>query len=97
MSDSPYDESPRAFVSRVGDALLRTLALVIFGVVHWLLEKGIRFVVPSNLDRASILLEDVSFVFFALIYVYLLWDMLKVFIPWINVKLALARSRGESK
>ena len=51
------------------------------GIAHWGLEKAILFIVPANIPAAGRWLEDISFGAFCLIYVYLLWDMIKVFIP----------------
>ena len=83
----PSDESPRAFLSRVLDALLRIGALLVVGFAHWVLEQGLKLIIPVNLGHAALMLmEDISFGFFALIYVYLLWDMLKIFIPWLQPK-----------
>jgi len=81
MPTTEDEEQPLAFVKRVGDALLRIAAMVCFGIVHWAINKLIVFIVPYNMERADIWLEDISFIFFGIIYVYLLWDLLTVFIP----------------
>jgi hypothetical protein len=86
MPGTENDESPRAFLSRVGNALLRIIALAVVGAAHWALEKGLTYVIPENFKSEATLIEDVSFLFFLLIYLYLLWDMLKVFIPWLQSK-----------
>jgi hypothetical protein len=86
MADSDF-ESPRRFIERVGDALLRSVALFVMGAVHWALEWCLRFIIPENMPPAKLWLEDISLVFFAAIYVYLLWDMFKVFVPWFQPKI----------
>jgi len=87
MENVVADESNGAFVRRGLSALLRLVFLALFGAAHWALTRGVRFVVPSNITPAYLWLEDISFAFFALIYVYLMWDFAKVFIPWIPARL----------
>ena len=86
MAVASPDESPQAFALRVRDALLRVAALFVMGAAHRALMWGLDYVVPANFDGAKVLLEDVSFVTFSMIFLYLLWDMLKVFVPWLQAK-----------
>ena len=79
-SETPED-SPAVFVRRVGNALLRPLALGVFGLVHLLLKKGEIYLTPSNLAPEAVFVDDIVYVFFVLVDLYLLWDMLLVFIP----------------
>lgn len=74
----------RVFIRSVGSALLRLVALVLFLVVHYYLNKALVFFCPANLTGTVIFVESVIFVFFALIYVYLAWDMVTVFVPWLR-------------
>ena len=52
---------------------------------HWALNTALKHVVPSNLTSALVYAEDVEFTFFMLLNLYLLWDMLAVFIPRLSV------------
>jgi hypothetical protein len=82
-------EAP-SFWSQVWQALQRAIALAIFMVVHWALNKGLERIVPGRLGWALELAQSVVFVFFLMIYVYLSWDMLTMFVPRL-------RSRAEAK
>ena len=86
MAGIEIDESPWAFLFRVWNALLRIFALATIGAAHWGIEQGLSRILPDNFKPAKLLIEDVSFLFFLAIYLYLLWDMLKVFIPWLQAK-----------
>jgi hypothetical protein len=91
-----YDESgsPRAFLHRVGAAFLRLIALGMLGGAHWLLERLTAILVRwSREPFAGVLLNDISFVIFLLIYLYLLWDIVRIFIPALTPK-SLANQRS---
>jgi len=82
----------KAFWLRVGDGLQRIVALAIFGVVHYALNMLVRLIVPSNIKGAALLLEDVFFVMFALVYGYILWDMAAAFMPFLKVSTPYPRT-----
>lgn len=71
----------QTFWQRVWAALSRLLALLIFIVAHWVLNRALAYVVPSNLSGSLIFAQDVIYVFFLMVYGYLAWDMLTVFVP----------------
>ena len=96
MGGAKTDESPRAFFRRVWDALLRVGALVLFGFIHYWMEKAIPLLVPRAWNGVSEYVEEISFLFFLAIYLYLLWDMLKVFVPWLQAK-PYPESKSENK
>jgi len=79
-------ESPKAFLARLGNAALRVAAMVLFICLHALIARALPLIVPENFKPALIWMQDVAFPFFALVYVYLLWDMVKVFVPKLNPK-----------
>jgi formate hydrogenlyase subunit 4 len=81
------EESPLPFILKVGNALLRIAALIVLFVAHWLLEKVMTFLFPAPYPPARILLEAISYIVFAFLYVYLLWDMVVVFVPRLRPKL----------
>jgi hypothetical protein len=74
-------DSPKAFLRRAAEAFLRIVVMAIFGLAHWLLEKGIGLIIPENMKPTQLWIQDISFCAFIVIYGYLLWDMLAVFIP----------------
>jgi hypothetical protein len=82
MNTSPSDDW--AFTRRVGSSLLRLLALLVFIGLHHVANRALASTTPSNLVGYTVFLEDIVFVFFALIYAYLGWEMLAVFIPWLR-------------
>jgi hypothetical protein len=75
---------PKEFALRCWDAILRIIAIAIFGSLHWLLDKGLTYLLPENFRPAKVWIEDLAFVVFSLVDVYLLWEILKLFIPWLN-------------
>lgn len=86
MLNPQHEDTPKEFLARIGSALLRVGALVVMGVIHYFLEKAMIYIIPENMPWAKHWLEDISFVIFLLIYVYLLWDMLKIFVPMLQSK-----------
>lgn len=86
MSVARKEDSPQEFLRKFGNALLRLAVLAVMGLVHFSLGKGLTYLAPENVPSARLWLQDIAFVFFALIYVYLLWDMVKVFIPYLQSK-----------
>jgi hypothetical protein len=74
------------FLKKVGDALLRIAALGVMGVAHYALEKWLIYVIPENIQGAKPWLQDISFAAFILIYAFLLWDMVKIFVPRLQAK-----------
>ena len=90
-------ESPKAFIQRCWDAMLRIVAIAIFGFLHWLMEMGIPYLLPENVKPMRLWLEDISFAVFSLVYVYLLWEILKLFIPWLNPRPVRTISEAEDE
>jgi hypothetical protein len=78
--------SPKVFLGMVGNALLRILALAVFGVAHWLLDLGSVYLVPENLKEGRLWLQDIAFSGFALVYAFMLWEMICIFAPWTKAK-----------
>lgn len=68
------------------NALLRLAVLAVMGLVHFFLEKGLVFIIPGNMLQATLFLQDILFVFFLIVYVYLLLVMLEIFIPQFHAK-----------
>jgi hypothetical protein len=79
-------ESPIAFLAKVRDAALRAGALIVLDFCHWCIGKSFAFFNHFNYKPASVLLEAISYIVFAFLYVYLLWDMVKIFVPWLRPK-----------
>lgn len=48
---------------------------------HYCLNRAFEFVVPSNMKVTLVFTQDIIYVVFVMIYVYLGFDMLKVFMP----------------
>ena len=84
--ERPAEDSPKAFLVKAGNAALRVIVLIAMGAIHILLEKGMMYLIPDNMPWARLWLQDIAFAFFVLIYVYLLWDVLKVFVPLLQAK-----------
>jgi hypothetical protein len=79
---SPED---RAFWSRVSSAIQRGIALGILIGLHYCLNFALTTAVPPHMVGALPYLQDVIFVIFSLIYVYLAWDILTAFFPGLKV------------
>jgi hypothetical protein len=60
------------------------VVLAIFIGVHFLLNKLLAFVMPAEMQKMKLLMEDILWICFALIYVYLAWETLAAFIPWLR-------------
>jgi len=84
---SEWLEDLATFSHRVFAALLRIVAACVFAMAdrgfNWVLDR-----VFSSAPRLYLtLLETVGLVAFGLLYLYLLWDMLCVFVPRLRGKL----------
>jgi hypothetical protein len=73
------------FWGRVFSAVQRAIALGIFILVHYGLNRALAFVVPPNMVGALLFAQDVIFVIFILVYVYLAWEILTAFLPRLKV------------
>jgi hypothetical protein len=56
--------------------------------IHKLLNWGLSLVVPTKFVGVVTFLELLSVVAFSVVYVYLLWDFVSVFLPFLRVKVA---------
>jgi hypothetical protein len=81
-----HEDSPYEFLVKCGAALLRIGALFVFGTAHFYILKAMRHLIPANMPWARLWMEDISYPFFAVIYVYLLFDMVKAFIPILQAR-----------
>lgn len=88
--------SSKVFLGMVGNALLRILTLAMFGVIHWLLDLGSFYLVPENLKEGRLWLPDIAFAAFALVYVFILWEMICIFAPWTKAKPSLVVAEVKS-
>jgi hypothetical protein len=87
MPSNPERVSLEEFGWKFLNAMARIGALAVVGTVHYFLEKSLDYVVPDVLLPAGkTWLQIVSYVVFSLIYVYLLWETLKVFVPALQAK-----------
>jgi hypothetical protein len=75
------NESNAEFWARVWAALQRVIALALFVLAHWGLSLLFRLAAPPNLKRAFLLGEDILFVMFMIVYLYLAWGMIAAFMP----------------
>jgi hypothetical protein len=78
-----FSES-RAFWGKVWMGLQRLFALVLFVPAHWLVGRIFRLVFPASLGVVLDFVEIVTSLFFSLIYVYLAWEVLAAFFPWLK-------------
>jgi hypothetical protein len=73
-----------AFWLKVLEALSRLVALGIFGSAHYLLDQGLRMVFDPRMTKMVVFARDVVSVLFLLVYIYLCWDMVTVFMPFLE-------------
>ena len=85
---NPVVEAASATVAVLAAALCRLIALVIFMGAHYGLNHAFEFVVPSNMKATLMFTEDIIYVAFVIIYVYLAFDILRVFMPRLGGKVA---------
>jgi hypothetical protein len=69
---------------KVGLALLRLVFLATFMGAHYFLNKALLLVMPPNMIRFAEVAQTVIAIMFLLIYLYLAWDMVTVFMPWLS-------------
>jgi hypothetical protein len=74
-------ESPAVFRGKVWNALQHLLAVAMFAVCHWLLDKLLTFTNPGYFKPALDFLKVVAFVAFSLIYLFILYEMVLLFCP----------------
>jgi hypothetical protein len=86
MPEEYAEEKPSVFLAKVRDALLRAGALIVLDAAHWCIEKSLDYFNHFSYRPARTLLDAAGYGAFALVYVYLLWDMLKIFVPWLRPK-----------
>lgn len=77
---------PLVFIKRVWNAILRIGAAILFGYIHLWMQRWFPYIVPENIKNGRLWLEDIAFVAFTLVLVFLLWDMVKIFAPSLNRK-----------
>lgn len=80
----PKRKPAKAFLAKVGNGLLRIVALGVFLLAHLGLWKLVGYVFPGPMSAARLWIEALSFCVFAFVYVYLLWDLVKIFVPWVE-------------
>jgi len=85
-------DSPRQFLAIVANALVRVVALIILGLSHWGLGWLLRFLASYPVSAANEILTSISDIAFTMIYIYILWDMVCMFVPWLR-----PQERSESK
>lgn len=73
-----------AFLTRARSALYRAITTLLFVGIHKLLILALKWTIPSNLGKSLLLLEDILFCAFMVVYLYLAYDMVAVFIPVIK-------------
>jgi hypothetical protein len=71
----------REFWGKVWRGLQRIFALILLVAAHWLVSRLFRLVFPPSLSKVLDFVEIVISLFFALIYVYLGWEVLAAFLP----------------
>lgn len=81
MQEGKQRSDDWAFWIQVRSALYRVSALLLFMLVHKLLNVTLEWVVPRRFTNAVLLLESIAFVAFAVIYISLAVEMVVVFVP----------------
>jgi hypothetical protein len=96
-NDEPFWKASMRFWWKVGKALQLVVALILFAYVDKLVMIVLSITVfeHSPNDAFNRLLEVIGRGAFAFLYVYLLWDMLVVFMPFLRAKpVAIASTSG---
>ncbi len=83
----------RAFLVEVRSALYRAFAALLFVGMHKLLTIALKWTIPPNFGRGLLLLDDILFCAFVIVYLYLAFDMVAVFIP-IKRRFVTSEQRG---
>jgi hypothetical protein len=89
LSDADRWAEIKSFWLRVLDAVSRLLAAAVFA----LCDRGFQLVLESTVFRSGtrflVIVDNIGNVAFLLLDVYLLWDMVAVFVPQLNGRLAI--------
>ena len=72
------------------------VALLLFAGFHYAINWILRHVFPPVLAKALAFVEAVVGVFFLMVYVFLGWEMLTVFLPWLKRRPKAAGSPREA-
>jgi lysylphosphatidylglycerol synthetase-like protein (DUF2156 family) len=75
------------FWTQLRSALYRAAALLLFLLVHKLLNVTLEWTIPQRFTNAVLFVESIAFVAFAVIYVTLVIEMVVVFIPSLRRKM----------
>lgn len=87
----------RTFWGRVFAALSRLLAFLIFAGAHWGVTRLLKLLFPPSMARVVDLVEVVTSIFFVLVYLYLGWEMLTCFFPFLKRKAYAVINGSEQK
>jgi hypothetical protein len=80
------DPPKNVFWQKVWSAIQRAIALIVFKGVHLLLDYVLNWNTPPDMVPIARFMDDALWIVFNLVYVYLCWEMLAVFIPWLRRK-----------
>jgi hypothetical protein len=84
MEERRIPSETREFWGKVWVGMQRLFAFVLFVPAHWLVGQMLRWVFPAPMAVILNFMEIVVSLFFALIYVYLAWEMLAAFFPFLK-------------
>jgi hypothetical protein len=86
----------QAFWLRIRAVLYREIALVILMGGHQLLNLVLKWTIPANLSGALTFVVDIVFAGFSVVYLYLVFEMVAVFVPPIKRRLYIENSKSEA-
>ena len=86
MSKPADDNTVSAFFHRLIGALSRIFGLAVLICCHWGLGKLLELTTRKEFGMEVLFLDAISFAIFALLYCYLLWEVLVVFIPKLKAR-----------
>jgi len=94
LTDAERIAEMKSFCFRVVDGLLRVAAAIIFALADRLVQIVLENTVFRSGPRFLELAEQISNVGFVLLDVYLMWDMLTVFVPQLKGKHGIQEVRA---
>ena len=86
MSKPVDEDSISGFFHRLLQALSRIFGLAVLILSHWGLGKLLELTTRKEFSPEVLFLDAVSFAVFAMVYCYLLWEILAVFIPKLKAR-----------
>ena len=87
-----WKQDLKALWLRVWIAANKGLALLCAVAIHKSLDLAGEWLIPVGWEKVSNLFRGTFFTVFMVIYLHFLWEMVSVFVPWLNKKASVKKT-----